>query len=102
MDRWLNGLQSFGGGDRPAGLNKGADLGVKVVALERTIESRGVTLRSREVRAERAVLLGLGEPLEVISSSSSKIRLRLIDKVEVDEGAMFSAFASTKIGLLVE
>lgn len=88
----------LGGGERPAGLIMGADLGVDREGLN-GVESRGVKLMSRTDRAMREVLRGLGEPLEM-SSSSSRERLRLPERLNV-LGSMFSA-SSMKMELLAD
>lgn len=91
--------RDFGGGERPAGLRMGADLGVERASLD-GVERRGEKFMSRTDRAIREVLRGLGEPLEEVSSSSSRVRLRLPDRLRV-LGLMFSAL-SMKMELLAD
>lgn len=92
--------RDFGGGERPAGLRMGADLGVERASLD-GVERRGEKFMSRTESAMREVLRGLGESLEeVVSSSSSRVRLRLPDRLRV-LGLMFSAF-SMKMELLAD
>lgn len=98
VDRRPGVLTDFGGGDRPAGLRIGAERGV-TGAIFRGVERRGVMLVLWVVvRAMRDVLRGLGEPFA--KSSSSILRLRLVDKVRVF-GSMFSA-SSMKMEVLAE
>lgn len=78
----------LGGGDRPAGLRMGAERGV-AGATFRGVERRGVMFVSWVVRAMRELLRGFGEPLAT-SSSSSRLRLRLEERLRVF-GSMFSA-----------
>lgn len=80
----------LGGGERPAGLRTGADLGVERESFE-GVESRGEKLMSWTERVMREDLRGLGEPL-VMSSSSSRVRLRLPERLRVF-GSMFSALS---------
>lgn len=88
----------LGGGERPAGLRMGADLGVDRESLD-GVERRGEKFMSRTDRAMREVLRGLEDPLET-SSSSSRERLRLPERLRVF-GSMFSAL-SMKMVLLAE
>jgi hypothetical protein len=88
----------LGGGERPAGLRTGADLGVERESLE-GVARRGEKLISRTERAMREVLRGLAALL-VTSSSSSRVRLRLPERLRVF-GSMFSAL-SMKMEFLAE
>lgn len=98
VDRRVEDVMDLSWGERPAGLTMGADLGVDRESLD-GVESRGVKLMSRTDRAMREVLRGLGEPLEM-SSSSSNERLRLPERLNV-LGSMFSA-SSMKMELLAD
>lgn len=99
IDRRPGVLKDLGGGDRPAGLKIGADLGVEVEGpFLNGVDSRGVRW-SRVVSVRREVLSGLGEPFET-SSSSSQDLLRLEERLSV-VGSMFSA-SSTKMELFAE
>jgi hypothetical protein len=76
-DRRPNALHDLGG-VRPAGLRIGADLGVDGIVLK-GVEKCGTL--GRVERAMRDVLRGLGDPLEI--SSSSRERLRFADRLRV-------------------
>ena len=86
---WLD----LGGGERPAGLMMGADLGV-VIEIFEGVERTGEMLMRVE-RAMRDVLTGLDA---LLSSSSSKVRLRFVEKLA---GLIFSESASMKIELFI-
>lgn len=81
------------GGERPAGFRMGADLGVAGVIF-RGVEGP-VTFR-----AIREVLKGLTVVLR-LSSSSSKVRLRLLERDWV-AGSTFSESSSMKVGVFAE
>lgn len=73
VDR-LADREDLGGGERPAGLTIGADLGVDRGSLI-GVERRGEKFISQIESAKRDDFNGFGEPVEV-PSSSSKVRFR--------------------------
>lgn len=96
VERRENGLQDLGGGERPAGLRLGADLGVDTVGLVGVVGLRGVTVVDfTVVRTMREVLKGLQGSLAGSRSSSSAPRLRLVDCLKV-VGSIFSESTSDR------
>lgn len=93
-ERRVADLLNFGGGERPAGLRTGADLGVVIVEIFEGVERRGEMLMRVE-RAMRDILMGLDA---LFSSSSSNVRLRFVEKLA---GLIFSESASMKIELFI-
>lgn len=92
-ERRVADLLDLGGGERPAGLRIGADLGVVIESFE-GVERRG-EMFMRVERAMRDVLMGFDA---LFSSSSSEVRFRLAEKLA---GLIFSESASMKIELFI-
>lgn len=78
-DRRPSALHDLDGGVRPAGLRIGADLGVDGIVFK-GVEKCETLVVARVERAMRDVL-GLGDPLEI--SSSSRVRLRFAERLRV-------------------
>lgn len=95
-ERRVADLLDFGGGERPAGLRIGADLGVAVEEVFNGVERRGEMLVLRAERAMRDVLMGF--EVLLFSSSSSNVRLRFVERLA---GLMFSVSVSMKIELFI-
>lgn len=93
-ERRVADLLDLGGGERPAGFRMGADLGVVIETFEGGVERTGETLMRVE-RAMRDVLTGLDA---LLSSSSSEVRLRFVEKLA---GLIFLESASMKIELFI-
>lgn len=74
-ERRVADLLDLGGGERPAGLRMGADLGVVIEGIFEGVDRRGEMLMRVE-RAMRDVLMGLDA---LLSSSSSNVRLRFVE-----------------------
>lgn len=95
-ERRVADLLDLGGGERPAGLRIGADLGVAVEEIFKGVEIRGEMLVLRVERAMRDVLMGL--VMLLFSSSSSDVRLRFVERLA---GLIFSVSVSMKIELFI-
>lgn len=93
-ERRVADLLDLGGGERPAGLRMGADLGVVIEGIFEGVERRGEMLMRVE-RAMRDVLMGLDA---LLSSSSSNVRLRFVEQLF---GLTFSESASMKIEFFI-